>query len=266
MDDARGGPARPDVGIGKAFPLERLDAVVFDMDGVVTQTAVVHFRAWKALFDAYLNARTDLDAERARPFDQDDYRRFVDGKPREAGVRDFLASRGIVLPEGSPDDAPDRETVAGLGNRKNDEFVREVVTNGVEPFPTTVDFVERLRAAGRRVAIISASKNATQVLDAAGVLDRFDAKVDGIDAVRLNLAGKPDPAVFVEAARELGSDVARTAVVEDALAGVEAGVSGGFGFVLGVDRAGFRRELEAAGASLVVNDLGELLEPRGGRA
>jgi HAD superfamily hydrolase (TIGR01509 family) len=265
MDDERDGPARPDVGIRAAFPLERLDAVVFDMDGVVTQTAVVHFRAWKALFDAYLDTRTDLDPALARPFDEGDYRRFVDGKRREDGVRDFLASRGIVLPEGSPDDRPDLETVAGLGNRKNEEFVREVVTNGVEPFGTTIDFVDRLRAADRRVAVISASKNATQVLEAAGVLDRFDAKVDGIDAVRSNLPGKPHPAVFVEAARELGSAVSRTAVVEDALAGVEAGARGGFGFVLGVDRAGFRRELEAAGASLVVSDLGELLEPVGGR-
>jgi alpha,alpha-trehalase len=225
----------------------------------------VHFRAWKALFDAYLEARVDLDPAMARPFDEADYRLYVDGKPREAGVRDFLASRGIVLPEGSPDDSAARDTVMGLGDRKNDEFVREVVRHGVDPFPTTVEFVDRLRAADRRVAIISASKNATQVLQAAGVLDRFDAKVDGLDAVRLDLPGKPDPAVFVEAARELGTDVPRTAVVEDALAGVAAGVSGGFGFVLGVDRAGFRPELEAAGASLVVSDLGELLEPVGYR-
>jgi HAD superfamily hydrolase (TIGR01509 family) len=263
MDDSRQDARPVAVGIRSAFPLERLDAVVFDMDGVVTQTAVVHFRAWKALFDGYVAARSDLDPKMARPFDEGDYRRFVDGKPREAGVRDFLASRGIVLPEGSSDDGPERDTVAGLGNRKNEQFVREVETHGVEPFTTTVAFVDRLHAADRRVAVISASKNATQVLEAAGVLDRFDAKVDGLDAVRLDLPGKPDPAVFVEAARELGSEVPRTAVVEDALAGVEAGVSGGFGFVLGVDRAGFRPQLEAAGASLVVSDLGELLEPVG---
>jgi beta-phosphoglucomutase family hydrolase len=251
-------------GIHPAFPLERLDAVVFDMDGVVTRTAVVHFRAWKALFDAYLTERAGLSPARSRPFDEGDYRLYVDGKPRSAGVRDFLASRGITLPEGESSDPPEVETVAGLGKRKNEAFVREVQVHGVEPFPTTVEFVERLHAVDRRVAVISASENATSVLSAAGVLDRFDVKVDGVDAIRLDLPGKPDPAVFLEAARELGSDVPRTAVVEDALAGVEAGVTGGFGFVLGVDRAGFRPALEAAGASLVVTDLGELLQPIGG--
>lgn len=249
-------------GILPAFPLARLDAVVFDMDGVVTQTAVVHFRAWKALFDGYLGGRTDLDATRARPFDEADYRHFVDGKPRYAGVRDFLASRGITLPAGEPGDAPDTETVAGLGNRKNAAFIR-ALDDGVEAFPTTLELIDRLHAADRRVAVISASENAGHVLAAAGVLDRFDAKVDGHDAIRLGLPGKPDPAVFIEAARELGSEVTRTAVVEDALAGVEAGVRGGFGFVLGVDRAGFRQALVAAGASLVVSDLGELLAPTG---
>jgi HAD superfamily hydrolase (TIGR01509 family) len=151
--------------------------------------------------------------------------------------------------------------VFGLGKRKNEAFLREVETHGVETYATTMSFVDRLHAAHRPVAVISASENARQVLAAAGVLDRFDARVDGVDAVRLGLPGKPDPAVFVEAARALGSAVPRTAVVEDALAGVEAGVAGGFGFVLGVDRAGFRPALEAAGASLVVDDLGELLDP-----
>jgi HAD superfamily hydrolase (TIGR01509 family) len=249
------------IGIRPAFPIERLDGVVFDMDGVVTRTAVVHYRAWKALFDAHLASREDLAATMARPFDEEDYRLYVDGKPRSDGVRDFLASRGIRLPEGDASDAPDRETVAGLGNRKNAAFVAEVETNGVEPFTTTVELAERLTAAGRRVAVISASENATAILRAAGVLDRFEEKVDGIDAKRLGLAGKPDPAIFVEAARRLGTAVPRTAIVEDAIAGVEAGARGGFGFVLGVDRAGFREELEAAGASLVVQDLGELLEP-----
>jgi HAD superfamily hydrolase (TIGR01509 family) len=248
-------------GIRPAFPVSRLDGVIFDMDGVVTRTAVVHYRAWKALFDEFLASRPVLDDGAARPFDEDDYRRYVDGKPRYAGVRDFLASRGIRLPEGSPDDPPERETIAGLGNRKNVTFVAEVEARGVEPFATTVELVARLTAVGRRVAVISASENATLVLRAAGVLDRFEVKVDGVDATRLGLAGKPDPAVFLEAARRLGTEVPRTAIVEDAIAGVEAGARGRFGFVLGVDRAGYREELEAAGASLVVEDLGELLEP-----
>jgi beta-phosphoglucomutase family hydrolase len=252
------GDAAP-TGIHPAFPIERLDGVIFDMDGVVTRTAVVHYRAWKVLFDAYLASRPDLDGAAARPFDEDDYRRYVDGKPRYAGVRDFLASRGIRLPEGSPDDPPERETIAGLGDRKNLTFVAEVETGGVEPFETTVELVARLRAAGRHVAVISASENATLVLRAAGVLDDFEVKVDGVDAKRLGLAGKPDPAIFLEAARLLGTEVPRTAVVEDALAGVEAAARGGFGFVVGVDRAGYREELEAAGASLVTEDLGELL-------
>jgi len=251
-------------GILPAFPIDRLDAVVFDMDGVVTQTAVVHFRAWKALFDGYLAQRSDLDSGRTRPFDETDYRRYVDGKPRYDGVRDFLGSRGIVLPEGEPSDPPDVETVAGLGNRKNGAFIHELDAHGAEAFPTTLEFVDRLRAADRRVAVISASENATNVLVAAGALERFDAKVDGIDAIRLHLPGKPDPAIFVEATRKLVAEVARTAIVEDALAGVEAGVRGGFGFVLGVDRAGFRAALVAAGASLVVSDLGELLAPGAG--
>jgi alpha,alpha-trehalase len=265
MDSRRTAADASATGIDPAFPVDRLDAVVFDMDGVVTQTAIVHFRAWKALFDAYLATRTDLGATSRRPFDEADYRLYVDGKPRYAGVRDLLASRGITLAEGEPSDPPQRETVAGLGNRKNEAFIHEVAEHGVEPFPTTVEFVDRLHAAARRVAVISASENATQVLSAAGVLDRFDAKVDGVDAVRLDLAGKPDPAIFVEAAHELGSEIGRTAVVEDAIAGVEAGVAGGFGFVLGIDRAGFRPALESAGASLVVADLGELLEPVVGR-
>ena len=152
----------------------------------------------------------------------------MDGKPRSAGVRDLLASRGIVLPEGEPGDPPDAETVTGLGNRKNAAFTRVLDEHGAEAFPTTLEFIDRLHGADRLVAVISASQNASQVLSAAGVLDRFDAKVNSGDAVRLGLPGKPDPAVFVEAARELGTAEVRTAVVEDALAGVEAGVRGGF--------------------------------------
>jgi len=248
-------------GIAATLPLSRIDAVIFDMDGVVTQTAAVHFRAWKRLFDAVLAAAsTEMNGPR-RPFDEADYRRHVDGKPRQDGVRDFLASRGMVLPDGSPDDPPDRETVWGLGNRKDRMFLAEVASGGVEPFPTTVEFARRLAAAGRRVAIISASRNATEVLSTAGVLGLFEVKVDGVDSMALGLAGKPDPAIFLEASRRLGSAPERVAIVEDALAGVQAGVRGGFGFVLAIDRAGFAAELASAGASLVVRDLGELLVP-----
>ena len=248
-------------GVAATFPLARIDGVIFDMDGVVTQTAAVHFRAWKRLFDAVLAAPSTESSGPRRPFDEADYRRYVDGKPRQDGVRDFLASRGMVLPDGSPDDPPDRETVWGLGNRKDHMFLAEVASGGVEPFPTTVEFVRRLAAAGRRVAIISASRNATEVLSTAGVLGLFEVKVDGVDSTALGLAGKPDPAIFLEAARCLGVAPERAAIVEDALAGVEAGVRGGFAFVLAIDRAGFAAELAGAGASLVVQDLGELLVP-----
>ena len=208
--------------------------------------------------------------ERYRAFDQDDYRRYVDGKPRDAGVSDFLASRGIVLPSGvlphgeiggpPADDGAD-DTVVGLGLRKNAVFVETVAREGMAAFPTTVEFIDRLKAAGRRLAVISASENAAAMLTAAGVLGRFDVKVDGLDSRRLRLAGKPDPAIFLEAARQLGELPSSLAVIEDALAGVEAGARGGFGCVIGVDRVGYRDELLAAGASVVVSDLGELLVP-----
>jgi alpha,alpha-trehalase len=258
-EPADAGAERPS-GVRDDLPIDRLRAFIFDMDGVITDTAAVHRAAWKELFDGFLANRAD-PARPFRPFDEDDYRRFVDGKPREAGVRDFLASRGIRLPEGDRADPPDRDTVVGLGLRKNALFLERVAEGGVVAFPGTLDFIDRLTAAGRRVAVISASENATQVLSAAGVLDRFDVKVDGLDSRRLHLAGKPDPAIFLEAARRLGHPPGACAIVEDALAGVEAGVRGGFAFVLAVDRAGFRAELVAAGASLVVEDLGELLLP-----
>jgi beta-phosphoglucomutase family hydrolase len=254
------------------LPLDRLEAFIFDMDGVVTDTAAVHRQDWKELFDDFL-ARRRLQARQDphepahvgealdRPFDEDDYRRYVDGKPREAGVRDFLASRGIRLPEGDRGDPPERDTVVGLGLRKNAVFLHRVATHGVAAFPGTLAFLDRLVAAGRRVGVISASENATAVLTAAGVLGRFSVKVDGLDSRRLHLAGKPDPAIFLEAARRLGRPARACAVIEDALAGVEAGDRGRFGFVVGVDRAGYRDEMLAAGADLVVADLRELVLP-----
>lgn len=202
------------------------------------------------------------------PFDPDgDYRRYIDGKARYDGVRDFLASRGSILPEGEPTDAPDAETVCGLGNRKNGYFLDHVKEHGAVGYPSTIALVERLRSAGVRTAIISASLNMSEVLEAAGVADLFEIRVDGLIADDLELPGKPDAAVFLEAARRLGVEPSRAAVVEDALAGVEAARRGGFALVIGVDRAGHPDALSAAGADLVVSDLGELERPvhRGSR-
>ena len=229
------------------------------MDGVVTQTATVHAAAWKALFDAFLAKRAGRTGEPFRPFDVEaDYLPYVDGKARYDGVHDFLASRGIVLPWGSPADPPDAETVCGLGNRKNGYFLRIVAERGVQAFPTTVALIHRLHEAGIETAIISASKNTSAILAAAGVSDLFAAQVDGGVAEQRGLPGKPDPAVFVEATRQLGVVPPRAVVVEDAEAGVEAGRRGGFGLVIGVDRADHAAALRQHGADVVVRDLAEV--------
>jgi len=247
-----------------------IGAVVFDMDGVVTQTATIHAAAWTALFDAYLEeaARREGGGTAARgassvnatfaPFGRSDYLRFVDGKPRYDGVRGFLASRGLSLPWGDPSDAPEAETVCGLGNRKDGYFHQLIAEQGVQPYPSTVALIAELKRAGVRVAIISASRNTTRILEAAGVRGLFEAQVDGEVAAALGLPGKPDPAVFIEAARRIGSTPARAVVVEDAIAGVEAGRRGRFALVIGVDRGGNREALAAAGADAVVADLAEV--------
>jgi trehalose 6-phosphate phosphatase len=251
-----------------AFCLDRLEAVVFDTDGVLTDTARVHAAAWKRLFDEYLERRTARLGGPFRAFEETDYLRYVDGRPRYDGVAGFLGSRGIDLPWGDPSDPPDRETVCGLGNAKDRSFVAHLGAHGAHAFPTSVAFVRRLRAAGLRTAAVSASRNMVAVLEAAGLRGLFDAEVDGVEADRLGLAGKPDPALFLEAARRLQVTPARAAVVEDALAGVEAGHRGRFGLVVGVDRGGQAAALAERGADLVVADLGQLtLEPavaRGG--
>jgi beta-phosphoglucomutase family hydrolase len=257
-------PGRP------ALSLDRLDAVVFDTDGVLTDTASVHAAAWKRLFDEYLQRRTARLDEPFRAFEETDYLRYVDGKPRYDGVAGFLGSRGIELPWGEGSDPPDRETVCGLGNAKDRSFVAHLGAHGAHAFPTSVAFVRRLGAAGLGTAAVSASRNMVAVLEAAGLRGLFDAEVDGVEADRLGLAGKPDPALFLEAARRLQVTPARAAVVEDALAGVEAGRRGRFGVVVGVDRGGQAAALAEHGADLVVADLGQLtLEPavarRGGR-
>jgi beta-phosphoglucomutase family hydrolase len=238
---------------------DRLDAVVFDMDGVVTDTASVHAAAWKRLFDEYLAERADRTGEPSSQFDAGrDYRRYVDGKPRYDGVRDFLASRGISLPEGETTDPPERETVSGLGNRKDAYFLADIREHGVRAYASTVELVRRLGESGFGTAIISASRNMTEVLDGAGLNDLFAVRVNGRDAAALGLPGKPDPAVFVEAVRRLGVAPDRAAVVEDALAGVEAGRRGRFGLVIGVDRSGDGSALREAGADAVVEDLADV--------
>jgi trehalose 6-phosphate phosphatase len=239
-------------------PVERVVAVIFDTDGVVTRTATVHAAAWKALFNEYLRRRADATGQQFVAFSDEDYVRYVDGRSRYEGVEEFLASRDIVLPPGEPDDAPDRETVCGLGNRKNEHFVAQVRNHGVEPFHSTLELARRLRERRIRTAVVSASENCAAVLDAACATPLFDVRVDGLDAAALGLASKPNPALFLEAARRLGTPPARAAVVEDALAGVQAGRTGGFGLVVGVDRTGHADALGDHGADVVVNDLAEL--------
>jgi alpha,alpha-trehalase len=232
-----------------------IDGVVFDTDGVITRTATVHRSSWKRLFDDYLAEH----AEEQPPFSDEDYLAHVDGKPRYDGVADFLASRGIKLPHGDRSDSGDQNTVCGLGNRKNQYFRDEIAQHGVAPYDSTIFLVDALRAAGVAVAAVSASENQRLVLDAAKLTDRFDVLVDGAMARDLGLAGKPDPALFLEAARRLRVEPSRAAVVEDARSGVAAGRAGGFVAVIGVDRGGRPDELRAAGAHLVVDDLDELL-------
>lgn len=236
-----------------------LDAIIFDMDGVVTRTATLHAAAWKRLFDDFLGARAGAGLRFQRFDIESDYRRYVDGKPRYDGVADFLTSRGIGLPRGDETDPPDAETVCGLGNRKDDYFWDLVKQRGVEAFPSTVGFIRRLRRAGVKTGIFSASRNAGAVLTAAGVLDLFDAKVDGEDADELRIPGKPHPAMLLELASRLRVTPDRTAVVEDAIAGVEAGRAGGFALVIGVNRSPTPGRLLGAGADLEVTDLSEVV-------
>nr|WP_255465797.1 beta-phosphoglucomutase family hydrolase [Cellulomonas sp. APG4] len=235
------------------------EAVIFDMDGVVTDTATLHAEAWRQLFDMVLADPRTAGAASAEPFDTDaDYRRYVDGRAREDGVAAFLAARGLDIPLGTRQDAAGEWTVHGLGARKNEIYLHLIADRGVEAFPGTVGLLERLRAGGVPVALVTASRNAAALLTAAGLSGAFDVVVDGERAGELGLAGKPDPATFLQAAHELGVSPDRVAVVEDAVAGVQAARRGGFGLVVGVARAGQRSELEDAGAHLVVEDVAQL--------
>jgi beta-phosphoglucomutase family hydrolase len=237
----------------------RYEAVLFDMDGVVTDTASIHANCWKVMFDEYL-ARRAQGGEPFRPFDLDaDYKIYVDGKPRYQGVRDFLTSRGISLPQGTSDSPPTEETICGLGNRKNELVNRQLASSGVEAYPGTVALLRSLKRAGIKAALVTSSQNAHLVLRAAKVDDLFDACVDGEMLSRQDLAGKPAPDSYLKAAEMLGVEPARAVVIEDAISGVEAGARGGFGLVIGVARRGTAEELRAKGAHMVVSDLSEVL-------
>jgi beta-phosphoglucomutase family hydrolase len=238
-------------------------ACLFDLDGVLTNTAAVHNAAWTQMFDEYLRGRAQRLGEEFVAFDpQVDYPEYVDGKPRADGVRDFLASRGIRLPEGDPDDPPGAETVQGLANRKNEEVLRRIDEDGVEVFEGSRRYLEAARDAGLRRAVVSSSANTHQVLEVTGLIDLVEGWIDGITIGVEGLKGKPAPETFLAGARCVGAEPAEAAVFEDALAGVEAGRAGRFGFVVGVDRVGHAEALRAHGADVVVRDLAELLDQR----
>jgi beta-phosphoglucomutase family hydrolase len=237
---------------------DAITTCLFDLDGVLTQTAKVHAEAWKQTFDEYLRKR---DGDTFKPFDKhSDYDEYVDGLPRYDGVRNFLKSRGIELPEGSPDDSPDKETICGIGNRKNDLVLDLIKRDGVQPYEGSVRYVKAARDAGLHRAVVSSSANCRDVLIAAGIEDLFENRIDGKVADEQHLKGKPAPDTFLAGAKALGVTAAESCVFEDALAGVQAGRDGHFGFVVGVDRVGQADALTAHGASIVVKDLSELLD------
>lgn len=238
-----------------------ITACLFDLDGVLTQTAKVHDAAWKQMFDGYLRTRAQQRGEQFVEFDAErDYDEYVDGKPRYDGVRSFLASRGIELPQGTPDDPPDAETIDGLGNRKNEIVLKLIHDDGVQPYEGSVNYVRAVQVAELHRVVVSSSTNCRDVLAAAGIEDLFEAIIDGHVAEQEHLKGKPAPDTFLAGARAVGVKPAQAAVFEDALAGVAAGRAGHFGIVIGVDRAGQPEALRAHGADVVVQDLAELLE------
>ncbi len=235
-------------------------ACLFDLDGVLTQTAKVHAQAWKRMFDEFLRGWYERSGEPFHEFELPaDYDRYVDGRPRLDGVRTFLESRGIELPAGTPDDPPEAETIHALGTRKNDLVLALIREQGVEAYDGSVRFVEAARDAGLRRAVVSSSTNCRDVLVAAGIEELFEVRIDGVVAERDGLAGKPAPDTFLSGAHALGVTPAQAVVFEDALAGVEAGRAGDFGYVVGVDRSGQAEELRRHGADIVVEDLAELL-------
>jgi beta-phosphoglucomutase family hydrolase len=256
-EQPRGGPRPGDVGLP-----DGVRACLFDLDGVLTDTAAVHDAAWKEMFDGYLKKRAEKSGEDFREFDPGaDYEQYVDGKPRADGVRDFLASRQITLPDGGPDDPPDAETVNGLGNRKNQLLLQRIHDDGVQTFEGSVRYLEAVRDAGLKVAVVSSSANTKDVLEVTGLGRYVDARVDGVSAQQQHLKGKPAPDTFLAGAKAVGVEPGQAAVFEDATAGVQAGHAGQFARVVGVDRIGNEHgeDLRAHGADVVVRDLAELL-------
>ncbi len=239
---------------------DRFDALLFDLDGVLTKTATVHAEAWKEAFDEFLAARAESTGEPFRPFDAGaDYQQYVDGKPRYDGVRDFLASRDITLPEGEPSDPAGGDTVCAVGNLKNDLVLEKLRTGGIEVYDGAVTLLRWAHGSGLKTAVVSSSRNCEAVIEAAGIADLFDERVDGIVAAERGLPGKPAPDTFLEAARELGVPPERAVVFEDALVGVAAGRAGAFGLVVGVDRTGDADGLLSHGADIAVTDLATLM-------
>lgn len=239
---------------------EAVHACLFDLDGVLTDTASVHTKAWKVMFDAFLQHHAEQTGEPFVPFDPvEDYLKYVDGKKREDGVRSFLASRGIQLPDGDPDDSGDKDTVYGLGTRKNDAFQETLQNDGVKVFDGSRRYLEKVAAAGLATAVVSSSANTRQVLEITGLEKFIQQRVDGVTLREEHIAGKPAPDSFLRAAQLLGIEAGAAAVFEDALSGVEAGHAGHFGYVVGVDRVGQAEALRQHGADVVVTDLAELL-------
>jgi beta-phosphoglucomutase family hydrolase len=254
-------PRATEIPVALGIP-PQIQACLFDLDGVLTQTAGVHAAAWKELFDGFLLEWSQRASAPFVPFDiVKDYELYVDGKPRRSGTRSFLEARGIRLPEGAADDPPGAETIVGLSKRKDDSFLRLLGERGVAVYEGSVRYVKEVRNAGLRTAVVSSSRNCRMLLGAARIADLFDGVVDGVLASEQGLAGKPAPDTYLAAARLLEVPAPRAAVFEDALAGVEAGRAGRFGYVVGVDRLGQAEELRLRGADVVVTDLSDLLEP-----
>lgn len=250
-------PNNPDA--SKALDVHHVDGCLMDLDGVITRTATVHARAWQYLFKTFLRHHSRQTGQSFQPFDlTTDYNTYVDGKSRHDGIRSFLASRGINLAEGKPDDAPGEETVYSLGQVKQAYFLDLIHRDGVEVYPSSVTFMQRLQAFGLKIAIVTSSKNGRAILDAAGIHDCFHILVDGNDRDKLGLNGKPAPDLFLEAAKRLHVTPDRAVVIEDSIAGVQAGRDGGFASVIGVDRANQASSLVLNGARIVVQDLSEL--------
>lgn len=246
--------------VAKSFSPERFDALLLDLDGVLTSTARIHAQCWKQTFDEFLRSWSDRNGEPFRSFDvNSDYKQFVDGKPRYDGVRSFLASRGITLPEGTSQSSADEDSIYGLGNRKNNLVTKAIRAGEAKSYPGSIAFVRWTRGLGLKTAVVSSSHNCAEVLKATGIEDLFDARVDGYTEDSLHLTGKPAPDTYLYAAKLLGVPATRAVVVEDAISGVQSGRAGGFGLVIGVDRGGAAEGLRQNGADLVVSDLGELV-------